>query len=659
MGLLSRFRRQPETRREEQVSGVSLADGGLLSMLAPAIGTKALENSAFWDCVRQLCMTYATMPLHLYQPSGKGWSKVEDSPASRLLSQPNYYMSSYTFRWCMGINFELYGVAFAIIERDRSGRAITLWPVSPRDVTRIPLKDGTLGYLYGPTGVAMGENDILKIDHMPIGFKDYLSPLSYSGKDVEIASANKELQRNFFEKGTSLGGVLTVPAGTKASVKDAIASKIASKYSGGQNAYKTMVIEDGMKYEPFRFSDGDSKNLIEAQDWSVKEVARRFGVPASWIGDTSNSTVGNSEQQGMFLVQYSLQPRMIAWETALKKVADNPRQYWKFNLAALMRGDHAARSAYYHNGIMDGYLSVNEVRELEDLPPIEDGDKHYFPLNYTTLDKVGQDVGNPDPFGLGLNSTRNEKVQLAEKRLLEERFCEAVTNVTKSSRAAIERIIRQQVKAELEFLRDNSTKDPLVIAEDFKAWCRMHENDWGAKYAPVYQDIMARLYPIIQKMVVTLGVGQGNVDPSSMEAFASKCAMDMAGRHFARRERELAGAMAGVGADGVGGAIEDLDDHWTQDVPASESQNESHRAGQAFNVYLYSSLGVTYMHVRANPDACAFCDQIDGRVVAVDGTVIKKGSDISDPEGNVMHVHRNMKHPPWHDGCHCTVVPGR
>ncbi len=657
MGLFSRFRRQ-QRHEAAQSSGIAVADGGMLSLLAPAIGTKALENSAFWDCVRQLCMTYATIPLHLYQPEGKGWNKVWDAPAARLMEHPNYYMTGYAWRWCMGVNFELYGVAFAIIERDQRGKATSLWPVSPRDVSRVPLMDGSYGYLYGPTGKVLGEDEMLKVDHMPVGFRDYLSPLAYAVKDVEIATANKDLQRSFFEKGTNLGGLVSVPAGTKQEVKDAIAYKIASKYSGGQNAYKTLVLDDNMKYEPFRFTDGDSKSLIEAQDWSVKEVARRFGVPASWIGDTSNATVGNSEQQGMFLVQYSLQPRMIAWETALKKICDNPRQYWKFNLAALMRGDHAARSAYYHNGIMDGYLSINEVRELEDMPPIEDGDGHYFPLNYTTLDKVGQST-MADPFGSFGASVVRRPANLEEKVLLEKRFGDAVRSVTRSDRSQVERIIRQQVKAELEYLHGNIALAPDELADGFKTWCGEHAGDWGEKYVPVYQDIMARLYPVVRKMVTALGVGTGEADKDSMEAFAAKCAMDMAARHFSSRASEVRKAMAASSDDDKEDAIDGLDDHWTQDVPATEGQNESHRAGQAFNVYLYAALGVQYMHVQAAADACAFCGQIDGRVVAVDGAVIKKGTDLEDPEGNVMHIHRNLKHPPWHSGCNCIVVPGK
>lgn len=646
MGLFNR-----RNKVNESTSGVTIGSGSSLGMLATQRDYKALENSAFWDCVRQLCMTYATMPLHLYRPTGSGWQEIYDSRIAVLMDHPNYYMTSYEFRWAMGFNYELFGVAYAIIERDIQGRIVALYPVSPRNISRVVLSDGTLGYCYGPTGQLLGERDILKVSHTPIGYREYLAPLFYADKDVEIASANKQLQKSFFDKGTSLGGVVTVPKGTKKEVKEEISRAIQAGYSGSANAFKTMVIEDSMKYEAFRFSEGDTKNLIDAQSWSVKEVARRFGVPASWIGDTSNSTVGNSEQQGLYLVTYALQPRFISWETALLKIVEKPGDRFKFNFRGLLRGDHATRAAFYHNAIADGWMSINEVRELEDMNPVEGGDQHFIPMNYTTIDKVGQTTNN----GWDMNAVSHGDNKLTDKVLRDMAFYRDVTTVTKSSRSKIEAIIRKDMKEAIDWLREHKEETADAIATGFQNWAEGKAAEWGSSYAEVYKEIMARLYPIVQKQVGT----DAQVSADSMEAFAAKCGMDAASRCVSTRVRQVSTKLAGASQDDIEDDIDELDEHWTQDVPAQESGDETHRAGQAFDVFLYQQLGVQYMHVVASPDACEFCGQLDGKVTSVDGNVIAKGTDLTDPQGNVMHIHRDLAHPPWHTGCRCVVAPGK
>lgn len=636
----------------ESTTGVSLGSGSALSVLTTQHDYKALENSAFWACIRQLCMAYATMPLHLYRPNGNGWTEIYDSRIAMLMEHPNYYQTGYEFRWSMGFNYELFGVAYAIIERDIQGRIVALYPVSPRNISRVVLADGTLGYCYGPTGQLLGERDILKVSHTPIGYREYLAPLFYADRDVEIASANKQLQKSFFDKGTSLGGVVTVPKGTKKEVKEEISRAIQAGYSGSANAFKTMVIEDSMKYEAFRFSEGDTKNLIDAQGWSVKEVARRFGVPAFWIGDTSNSTVGNSEQQSMTLVTTGLQPRFISWEKALLKIVERPGDRFRFNLRGLMRGDHVTRASFYHNALMDGWMSINEVRALEDLNPIEGGDQHFFPMNYTTIDKVGQTTNN----GWDLNAASHDNSKKLDDKVLRDRaFYRDVTTVTKSSRSKIEAIIRKDMKEAIDWLNEHKDMAADDIISAFKTWAGGKAAEWGESYAEVYKQIMARLYPIVQKQVGT----DQQVDKDSMEAFASKCGMDAAGRCVSNRVRQVASKLTGASQDDIESDIDELDEHWTQDVPAQESGDETHRAGQAFDVFLYQQLGVQYMHVVASPDACEFCGQVDGKVTSVDGNVIAKGTDLTDPQGNVMHIHRDLAHPPWHTGCRCVVAPGK
>ncbi len=616
------------------------------AMLTGSLEYPALANSAFWSCVTKLCVTYATLPLHLYHATDHGAEIIRHGGLYELLRKPNRYQTSYQFRFVMAFNFELYGRAYAIIERTALGVPYALYPVSPNAMSWICKADGSYGWLCSSTGSYVDSHDVLVLDHYPVNLKSVLSPLEYADGDINVSTHNKVLEDSFFKRGTTIGGTVTVPKGTAQEAKDAIKQMFLANYSGASNAYSVAVLEDNVKYEPIKLNPADTNTLITAQGWTLQEVARRFGVPPFWVGDLTKATYANSEQQGMDLVTYALQPRMIAWEEGFSALCADG-EYVRFNLAGLMRGDHATRASYYHQGIADGWLSINEVRALEDMNSIgPEGDKHYFPLNYTTLDKVGEGY---------VEKKKSSLPPMEEKALKEKAFIAEVKAVTSSARQKIEKQIRIQLKAEIAYLKSLAGQSKDAIATQFAQFCKDHEADYGEAFKPVFIEIMNRLLPLIQKQSgITTGVPQ-----TSMDNYASSYAAHLAGRLNTSRANDVAAKLATAEDSEVEGDIDDMCDDWLANAAPSESDEESHRAGNAFNVYLYAGLGIRYMHVAASSDACEFCKDVDGKVVEVNGTVFAKGTDVTDGSGNTRTIHKNMKHPPWHTHCSCVVVPGR
>jgi len=646
MGL---FRRKKEAIRESFPVAIGSAGYADFSNTQD----KALENSTFWACLTNLCRTFATLPLHHYAMTGNRREVQQTSPVAKLLKQPCPYMPAYLWKFAMAFNFETAGIAYAIIGRSATGGVpIALYPVSP-SVIRPEWKAGKLVYIYTPTGEAITAEDMLVINNTRIGFTSILSPLEYAKKDIALATSAKSLQTGYYKRGTTIGGIVTVPKGTDKTVKDQIKAMFNSEYAGEHNAYKTAVIEDVIKYDPIRLSEGDSKKMEEAQSWTLLEVCRRFGVPPFFAGDLTKATYANSEQQGTQLVQYSIQPRAKSWEDSLDAALCRNGEYVKFSLGGLMRGDHAARSTFYQSAILTGWMTVNEARALEDLNPVPEGDTLMFPMNYMSLENAIKSK----PVGIGYGEKQEAPAPLSEKRAKDMSFLTEVQAVTKTSRSRVESVIRAQLRAEIAELKRlvGDGLDAKTALEQFRAFCEGIAAEYGQRYLVIYRDIINRLAPIVQKQVAT------GVEPAadSMEAYAAKYSVSMAGRHGSSRAGEAERTLASLEGDALSGGVDSLADHWIETVPVIESADETARAGNAFNVFLYASLGVTMMHVVASGDSCEFCQKLDGKVVEVNGTILSKGDTVDDGAGNVRTISKNFKHPPFHTHCQCGVAPGR
>ena len=628
--------------------------GAIASGYSDIVATEhpALENSAFWCCIMNLCRNYASLPIHVYKKNSDGSRSLDEiSNTYRLLTEnPCPYMTSEQWRFVMGFNFEMFGVATAIIEYGSLGLPIMLSPVSPNLLTPT-WKDGKLFYTYcgtGNTGEVSPSERVLTIYNTPVGYttQAVLNPVDYAYRDLEAATQSKILETNYYKNATTLGGILKVPKTAPKEVMEQMKATL-DQYTGMANAHKTMVIKDDMNYEPLSFKDNDMTKLEAAQNWTVKEICRRFSVPPFIAGDVGGVTYGSSEQQAMQFVTNCLRPRIIMWEKALKKALCTGNQYIKFNLSSLMRGDSASRSAFYHNGIMDGWLSINEVRESEDMNPTANGDQHFFPMNYTTLDKVGQTTVT-DPFDLPYDEKKEEVKESIQER--QNKFVEEVGKISKTNRQKVESLMRKQNKRNVEALEQlwESGLRGEALAKEFNSIVDSISTESADEYADVYKKVMSALNLNLERTLKR----KCDIDSDVFNAYASKFGIQSAYRFGVNRKNDVARRNPVEREE-----LDSVEDMWLESSIKSESDDETSRASNCFNVFLFKNYNITMMKVVSSADACEFCSELDGRVVEVDGTILTKGDSSTDSQGNVRHIHKNYKHPPFHSGCHCTVVP--
>ncbi len=643
MGIFGRF------GRHRQTESTSISVGRTAALLGRH-EYPALADSSFWSCLTDIVRTFGTMPWKLYRNDLPVKKEISDrnNPYRFLMTNPAPYLNGVEWRMIMSFNFELFGQAMAIIVR--SGGAIAaLLPVSPNLLAPFWRKEKDLLWRYTPTGQVFEDSDILRFTNVPTGYASVLDPSAYAKDVLEVARNEMALQAAYYKNGATVGGILTVPKGTSKAIKEELKAIIQGMYSGTANAHKSMVLEDNMKYEPIHLETGDISKLKEVASMSQKEVFSRF------YGPDAGATYANAEQKGIEKVK-ALLPRFIVWETAFDEILPY-NLTTKFNLNGLMRADSATQMNTICTGINNGLYTINEGRALLDYPPIEGGDAIRVPLNYGKLNPDGT-IDNPNasastsPFDIPVEAKKEPKElhrdNLEEKRLRDAAYLLEVQAPAKTARSKVESIMRRQIKAFVSRIKELQSSGASLeyINMQFAQFVSKCEKDFGNEYVEVFKQVMEKLAPIVKKAT---GI-EKDLNPDAMDAYCGKLGQSLSGRFSRERSNELSKCQSSEDVDGTM-------DSWF-DKPAQESEDEANRASNAFQVFLFSSLGLQFMHVVAAADSCEFCHGLDGKVVEVNGNILSKGDQGSDGAGNIRHIHKNYKHPPFHSHCHCGIAPG-
>ena len=348
----------------------------------------AMQMTAVYSCVRILSEAIAGLPLHLYMYTEDGNKvKAVEHPLYRLLhDEPNPEMSSFVFRETLMTHLLLWGNAYAQIIRNGKGEVVALYPLMPNKMTVDRDTCGKLYYSYQRSNeeaiqskdskVILKPSDVL---HIPgLGFDGLVgySPIAMAKNAIGMAIACEEYGAKFFSNGASPGGVLEHPG----TIKDPqrIRESWQSTFGGSGNANKIAVLEEGMKFTPIGIAP-EQAQFLETRKFQIDEIARIFRVPPHMVGDLDKSSFSNIEQQSLEFVKYTLDPWVVRWEQSIARSLLTPEEkktyFAKFNLDGLLRGDYQSRMQGYAIGRQNGWMSANDIRELEnlDLIPAEEG----------------------------------------------------------------------------------------------------------------------------------------------------------------------------------------------------------------------------------------------------------------------------------------------
>ncbi len=354
----------------------------------------AMQMTAVYSCVRILAETLAGLPLHVYKYNDSGGKEKHlKHPLYRLLhDEPNPEMTSFTFRETLMSHLLLWGNAYAQIIRNARGEVIALYPLMPNKMTVDRDKNGRLFYLYQrsiddtPT---LGKDGLVYLDpsdvlHIPgLGFDGLVgySPIAMAKNAIGLAMATEEYGAKFFANGAAPGGVLEHPGTIKDPQK--VKDSWNAAYQGSTNSHRVAVLEEGMKYQQIGIPP-EQAQFLETRKFQINEIARIFRVPPHMLADLEKSSFSNIEQQSLEFVKYTLDPWVVRWEQnmfrSLLTASEKTTVFIKFNVDGLLRGDYVSRMSGYATARQNGWMSANDIRELENLDriPVELGGDLYL-----------------------------------------------------------------------------------------------------------------------------------------------------------------------------------------------------------------------------------------------------------------------------------------
>jgi len=379
---------------------------GSTSAGKPVNEQTAMQMTAVYSCVRILSETLAGLPLHVYRYNDSGGKEKNlKHPLYKLLhDEPNPEMTSFAFRETLMSHLLLWGNAYAQVIRNARGEVISLYPLMPNKMTVDRDSSGRLFYLYqrgSEDAPSLGRENMVYLSpsdvlHIPgLGFDGLVgySPIAMAKNAVGLAIATEEYGAKFFANGASPGGVLEHPGTIKDPQK--IKESWNAVYQGSGNAHRVAVLEEGMKYQPIGISP-EQAQFLETRKFQINEIARIFRVPPHMLADLEKSSFSNIEQQSLEFVKYTLDPWVVRWEQsmcrALLMESEKPNVFIKFNVDGLLRGDYVSRMSGYATARQNGWMSANDIRELENLDRIPEslgGDLYLINGAMTKLQDAG------------------------------------------------------------------------------------------------------------------------------------------------------------------------------------------------------------------------------------------------------------------------------
>lgn len=352
----------------------------------------SLQSVAVFACVRILANTLASLPWVTYERLPVGKQRASGHPLAALLhDRPNPEMSSFAFRETLQGHLLLWGNAYAEIERSKSGRPVALWPLMPNVTAPTRTPNGVKVYetYVEGTRYPVPAEDIL---HVPgLGFDGQVgySPIRLQREAVGLALAAEQFGAQFFGNGSRPSGVLQHPGKLSQDAKLKMRESWQSVYGGLSNAHRVAILEEGLQWQSIGVPPDDAQ-FLETRKFQTTEIARMFGVPPHMLADLDRATFSNIEHQSIEYVIHSVRPWLVRWEQicnwSLFGEGERDRYFSEFLVEGLLRGDSTQRATFYTQLFQVGALSVNDIREKENLNPVDGGDQRFVPLNMVPLD---------------------------------------------------------------------------------------------------------------------------------------------------------------------------------------------------------------------------------------------------------------------------------
>ncbi len=360
-----------------------------------------MSLSAVWACVNLIAGTIASLPLVVYRTDSSGRRTVaRDHKLYRVLhDSPNYDQTAVDFWEFVGASIELWGNAYARISRSGAD-VVSLHPIAPNLVAVRRLPSGSIEYRWTDEGKSYVETDKTMLHIRGFGGNPLggMSTLHFGRHAFSLARAVDRSAGSTFRHGLRPSGVLTFEKWLSPEQRQVAEDKLNEKFLGAMNAGRPLILEGGTKWEQLTISPDDAQ-LLQSRGFSIEEICRFFGTPPFMIGHTEKTTSWGTglEQQTLGFQKFTLRRRLKRIEQALEKQLLTPndranRITIEFNLEGLLRGDSGGRARFYQQMTQIGAMTINEVRALENLPPVDGGDVPRMQMQNMPITEIDEEA---------------------------------------------------------------------------------------------------------------------------------------------------------------------------------------------------------------------------------------------------------------------------
>lgn len=356
----------------------------------------ALKYSAIWACTRVLGETLASMPLFTYRKQlDKNKEEANDIGLYDILHyEPNYEMTPFNFKEALMMNLCLGGNGYAqkVFSSSKIPELLALYPLDYENIT--PERDKSTKRMiykvkYDDGGISK-EKDMTReyIFHIPGVSMNGITgiiPINYASKAIELGLTYETFGINFYKNGANTNMALTHPKTLKDDARIRLKEQVNEKVTGLRNVNKPWLLEDGMTIKELTIKPVDSQ-LLESKYFSIEEICRFYRVPLHLVQHLLRATNNNIEHQSLEFIIYTMLPWAKRIEENINLQLLNREQrkagyFAEFKMDVFLRGDMAARATAYAQGRQWGWLSVNDIRRLENMNPIPNGDIYLTPAN--------------------------------------------------------------------------------------------------------------------------------------------------------------------------------------------------------------------------------------------------------------------------------------
>jgi len=624
----------------------------------------AMKSTAVLACVRILAESVAMLPLMVYRRQERGKERARGHPLYEVLhDRPNPQLSSFQWRETMMMHLLLWGNAYCEIEYRGDGQIRALWPLLPHE-TEVHRDDDNPRelwyYTYLPDGqfTVFPSRKVLHIAGLAYNGRTGLSPIGYARESIGLDLATEEFGARFFGQGANMGVVAKHPGQLSDNAYKRLKKDLEEKHTGLGKAHRLMLLEEGMDIDKVGIPP-ENAQFLETRQFQKRDIARVFRVPLYLLADVEKGASYSSiEQQSLDFLKYSVQPWLTRMEQSLTNqlLSDEARRRYfvEFLIDSLLRADIQTRYQAYSTGINYGFLTINEVRSMENLNPSDapEADTHFIQQNMQRIDMAGM----PDMRKQIIANAQGRAPAVGERRGGRERL-ERVRRREREVRERAARLVRWEREAILDKAKDYLERS----RTSFLAWLeRFYEDEFKG-------EIKSEMRPAFRRLAEDMRDDLGDeldIDKAlseSDEEFLEEYLEAYSARYADSSQGQLAHVL-GQAAESDKEEYELLEerlDEWEERRPNKEARNETRQLGNAIARAIMVGAGVQYLRwSAAGGDTCPFCQELDGTIVGIDQPFVGDGDRLqAEDEDHDMEVYRPSFHPPIHQFCQCQIEP--